>query len=155
MRARAGMAVSLLLLCGAVTGCAVGQIKTEAAPHAADPLCAQVVLNLPSTLGTQSALSTTAQATAAWGDPVAPIVLRCGVDAPGPTTDSCTTVTDAQGIEVDWVTRVGTEHWQFTTYGRNPGVQLVVPTSAADDGAEFLVQLGAAVSQLPASRNCM
>lgn len=155
MRVRASIAVSLLLLSGGLTGCAVGQIKTEAAPHAADPLCAQVVLNLPQILGTQPALTTTSQATAAWGDPVDPIVLHCGVESPGPTTDSCTTVSDAHGIEVDWISRARSDSWEFTTYGRNPAVRLVVPTSVAEDGAEFLIQLGPAVAQTPVSRSCM
>lgn len=155
MRVRAGRAVSLLLLCGGLTGCAVGQIKTEAAPHAADPLCAEVVLNLPHTLGTQPALTTTSQATAAWGDPAEPILLHCGVEVPGPTTDSCTTVSDSAGAEVDWITRTRSDSWVFTTYGREPAVQLLVPTSAAADGAEFLIQLGTAVAPLPVSRTCL
>lgn len=155
MRIRSGIVVSLLLLGSGLTGCAVGQIKTEPAPHAAEPLCAQVVLSLPQSLGTRSALSTTAQATAAWGDPVNPIVLHCGVESPGPTTDSCTTVSDAHGIEVDWISRARSDSWEFTTYGRNPAVRLVVPTSVAEDGAEFLIQLGPAVAQTPVSRSCM
>ena len=43
----------------------------------------------------------TARRTAAWGDP-SQVILRCGVNVPGPTTDRCVSVND-----VDWVIKEG------------------------------------------------
>lgn len=161
MRARSVTVVSLVLVAVGLTGCAVGQIVTQSAPNAADPLCAQVLLSVPEELGTPGEqgslgeLTTTAQGTTAWGNPTDPVMLHCGVEVPGPTTDSCTTVSDENGAVVDWITRNTDEGWIFTSYGRSPAVQLTVPASAEAAGSEYLIQLGPAVAPLPISRTCL
>ena len=92
---------------------------------------------------------TSSQATAAWGDP-SQVILRCGVQVPGPTTDQCVSVND-----VDWVLREGENgYWTATTYGRTPATELIFKP---DDVAEssVLMDLSAAVSEVPQERKCL
>jgi hypothetical protein len=98
---------------------------------------------LPSTVLHQKHRDTdpTSPALAAWGDP--PIVLRCGVSPPGPTTDQCIAV---DGI--DWVARAVSGGYSFTTYGRTPAVQVLVPRHYAPE-TFALTALTAAVSTVP------
>ncbi|OUD85918.1 hypothetical protein BC477_16025 [Clavibacter michiganensis subsp. michiganensis] len=76
-------------------------VSLEAAPDATDPLCADVVVHLPATLGTAPLRETDAQGTGAWGDPQSTVILRCGVATPGPTTDACISYDDVDWVEDD------------------------------------------------------
>jgi hypothetical protein len=100
---------------------------------------------------------TTAQATTAWGDPEAPIVLRCGVEPPGPTTEHCQTVETPGGPSIDWVTVENEDgSWTLTTYGRTPAVELHVPASVATaTGTAYVDQLGPAVALTDKQRSCL
>jgi hypothetical protein len=89
---------------------------------------------------------TTGQSTAAWGDP--PVVLRCGVAPPGPTTQACETVAG-----VDWVVARSDERVTYTTYGREPAVEVELPPGVPVDVA--VGALSAAVAPLPQSRQCL
>lgn len=136
-------------------------VSVDAAPYAADPLCAAVVLALPVDLGDLAHLGTTSQATTAWGDPSDPVVLRCGVEPPGPTTDECVTADDGT-TSVDWIAvpgaadADGTSPWTFTTYGRTPAVEVLVPASVTRSrSTSFLLDLGPAVAQLPQDGSCL
>ena len=151
-----GAVGSLLLVVGCSTPVAV-----RAAPYAADPLCASVVLALPEDLGGLERLDTGSQATAAWGDPLDPVVLRCGVDPLGPTTDQCVTADDGT-TSVDWVAVPSEEDdegraaWSFTTYGRVPAVEVLVPASVTSTrSTSFLLDLGPAIAQVEQTRRCL
>lgn len=153
---------------GALTGCSAA-VPVTAATGATDPLCAQIVLATPTSLGDRlRQVPTTAQATRAWGTASAPIVLRCGVTPPGPTTQRCVSVQTPGGPAVDWLvvpddpaadssTAVGgTSAWTFTTYGRVPAVEVHVPASvAASVSTSFLDQLGPAMSLARKARSCV
>lgn len=164
-----------------LAGCAA-PVGVDAAPHATDPDCARVVLALPDDLGGLPRLTTSSQATAAWGTAVDPVTLRCGVEPPGPTTEQCVTAESDTGLSVDWlvvagdddeaepgsedgVTTPGTDadstgtdpvDWTFTTYGRDPAVEVHVPAAvAAEQSTSFLDDLDAAISQVKADRSCV
>lgn len=140
----------------AVGGCAAA-VPAQVAPHATDPVCASVVLAMPDSLGDGlPQRDTTAQATTAWGDPAAPLVLRCGVEPLGPTTERCQTVETPGGPSVDWVIVEGDDGWTFTTYGREPAVELHVPAAvAAERSTAFVDQLGPAVALTEQVRTCV
>ncbi|WP_151525137.1 DUF3515 family protein [Serinicoccus kebangsaanensis] len=118
-RGAAATAVALL----ALAGC--GERPVRAVPFdASDSLvCQEVAQVWPESVGPYEPRVTAVQSdgVAAWGDP--PIVARCGKAAPGPTTDPCI---DVAGV--DWVATVlddgGT---MFTTYGREPALEVLVP----------------------------
>lgn len=152
-------AVAIVVAVMAAAGCS-RPVPVPVAPYAADPDCATVVLALPDGLAGLPRLETGSQATVAWGDRTAPVVLRCGVEPPPPTTDPCVTIADATA-SVDWLatpTGEGAEgRWTFTTYGREPAVEVVLPSSgqdAATVGQEVLLALGPAVARVPADRAC-
>lgn len=114
--------MGIALLAG-VTGCST-TIALEPADHADDPGCAEVMVRLPDTLSGEDREWTDAQATAAWGSPTS-VIMRCGVEPPGPTTLQCVSFGG-----VDWI--VDTEdspNFRLTTYGREPAVQMYVDTS--------------------------
>ena len=140
-----------------LAGCA-SAVPAQVAPHATDPVCASVVLAAPDSLGAGlPQRDTTAQATTAWGDPAAPIVLRCGVEPLGPTTDHCQTVETPGGPSIDWVVVEGEAgDWTFTTYGREPAVELHVPEAVATErSTSFVDQLGPAVALTEQVRSCL
>jgi len=148
-----------------LAGCSPA-VQLLPAPFAPDPLCATVIQGLPRDLAGFVQVSTTAQATVAWGAEH-PITLRCGVEPPPPTTDRCLTV-ESGGAAVDWINPeadsplipshadVVNGSWTFITYGRSPAIEVVVPAAAAvDQPTAVLVELAAAVRRTPAARFCV
>ncbi|MBD7918057.1 DUF3515 family protein [Cellulomonas sp. Sa3CUA2] len=139
-----------------LSGCAP-TVPVTVAPFATDPVCASVVLALPRSLGEGlERVDTDAQATAAWGDPRAAVVLRCGVEPLGPTTERCQSVTTPQGPTIDWVVVEDDGDWTFTTYGRVPAVELTVPREVAESrSTSFVDLLGPAVALTEQQRSCL
>lgn len=136
-------AAALLLL----SACAPTVTMTEAA-DANNPACAPMMVALPDELAGAARRTTSAQATAAWGDPAA-VVMRCGVQVPGPTTDRCVTING-----VDWVIREGEGSWTFTTYGRNPATELVLEENKVPSDTA-LTEISAAVAKIPTTGGCV
>ncbi|NOJ60406.1 DUF3515 domain-containing protein [Arthrobacter sp. 260] len=123
-------------------------VGVEAAPDAANPECASVMVSLPDVVAENELRDTDSQATAAWGDP-SQVVLRCGVAVPGPTTDACASVNG-----VDWIIQEEAEVWRATTYGRDPAVEILFdPNEVAS--STILVDLGTAVSVIAQDSECL
>lgn len=140
------LVTALLLLCA--TGCAT-TVNLEPAASSNDPLCAEVMVRLPSELGGLSERYTNAQATAAWGDPAA-VLLRCGLDSVEVSALPCVS---AGGI--DWlVDDSEAPNYRFISYARTPAVEVIVDSNSAS-GITSLESLAAAVSQLPATKACL
>ncbi|GAB2695611.1 DUF3515 family protein [Thalassiella azotivora] len=139
-----------LLATAALAGCGT-TVVVEAAPSATDPACAQVLAALTGAdeLAGRERHEVSAQAAAAWGDP--PVVMRCGVEPPGPSTDGCV---EAGGV--DWVSRVdeATGGAVYTTYGRVPAVEVRVPEATARGLDAVLGELAGAVADLEQTRRC-
>lgn len=148
----AAAACALLVL----TACAT-TVPVTVAPYATDPVCASVVLALPASLGDGlEQLDTDAQATSAWGEPRSAVVLRCGVEPLGPTTDRCQSVSTPRGPTIDWVVVEDDGDWTFTTYGRVPAVEVVVPQAVATTrSTAFVDLLGPAVALTAQERSCL
>jgi hypothetical protein len=137
------LAAVVPLVLGLLAGCSATVALTPAA-HATNPKCADVIVRLPSSVGTWAIRQTNAQATGAWGDP-AVAILRCGVTPPGPTTDLCYTVKG-----VDWVEDSSKKPtYTYTTFGRTPAVQVVIDSKATNgQGTIILDQLSNAVGTI-------
>lgn len=127
------LAVPVLSAVLLLSGC-TATVALTPAPQATSVGCANLIVRLPQTItastqqrATFAQRDTDAQGTAAWGNP-AVITLRCGVSTP-PTTDPC----GASG-GVYWTTRNeqinGKEQTVLTTFGRSPGIQVVIDQSA-------------------------
>lgn len=100
----------------------------QPAPHANDPLCAEVSVRLPQYVAGEERQWTDAQATGAWGSPTK-VLLTCGVEPPGPTTLRCEEVAG-----VDWIIDESqAPRFRVTTYGREPAVELFFDTEVTDD----------------------
>ena len=143
----AAVSAGTLVLAAVLTGCTPAA-DVEAAPDAANPDCAPVMVALPENLAGADQRETTSQATSAWGSP-AEIIVRCGVPVPGPTTDACATVNG-----VDWVLREEGNLWTATTYGRDPAVEVLIDTEKVASST-VLVELENAVSRIDQTRECV
>ncbi|MWV50319.1 DUF3515 family protein [Rathayibacter sp. VKM Ac-2803] len=140
------VALSAVLL---LSGCSAA-VALEPAADATNPGCAEVSVRLPDVVAEQPERETNAQGTAAWGTPAA-VILHCGVEPPGPTTDLCVSVSG-----VDWIideTQADEDIYTLTTYGRDPAVEITVDQSRAS-GTSAVVDLANAVSYIPQDREC-
>ncbi len=140
MRATAAALGPVLLVLG-LGGC--GQDAPPAAPHAADPACTSALARLPGSVLGRARGTTPTRGAAVYGDPR--IVVRCGVPPLGPTQLQCLTVNG-----VDWVIDDRGDPLVFTTFGRDPAVEVRIPASyprANDSGA--LVDLQPVAQGLP------
>ena len=110
---------ALALLLGA---CSAG-VEVSVPAGGSSPACAAVAARWPTTVGGKATVETSPAAPAvhAWGDP--PVVARCGLPEPGPTTDQCLGVSG-----VDWVAHRLSDGVRFTTYGRSPAIEVLVPS---------------------------
>jgi hypothetical protein len=131
-----------------LAGCAPTVALHPAPPHANDPHCADVIVRLPDQLtgasGQLQRRDTDAQSTAAWGDPTS-VVLSCGVRVPGATTLPCFFYDDT----IYWLREKddAAKVWHFTTFGRNPAVELTVSTKVSP--GPILDQLNQEIDFLP------
>jgi hypothetical protein len=141
----------MLVLAFASSGCAT-IVPVEAAADANNPDCAEVIVRLPATVDGQEKRETNAQATGAWGEP-ASVILRCGIEPSGPTTLPCVNLNGIDWIRDDALAPI----YRFEAYGRQPGLEVIVDAGATPpvSGTNVLIDLQAAVSQLPQTRECV
>lgn len=95
------------------------------------------MLAMPPSVGGLDVRGTTSQATTAYGTED-PIVVRCGVEPPGPTTDPCVAVDAATGTQ-DWLVVQEGDQWRATSFGRSPAVEVLIPTVRADQAVPDLL----------------
>lgn len=130
-----------------LAGCA-NPLVVDPAPYAADPDCARVMLAVPEVVGGLEYRETTSQATASWGEEF-PLVMRCGVEPPGPSTDTCVAV-ETSGATVDWLIIDEGETWRSVTFGRSPAAELVVPKARAQEAiGDVLAEVSPAAARAP------
>jgi Protein of unknown function (DUF3515) len=133
----------------ALTACSPAVDVTPAA-DAANPACAPMMVALPDAIGDAKLRKTNSQATAAWGDP-SQVILRCGVNVPGPTTDRCVSVNG-----VDWVIKEADSAWTLTTFGRKPATEILLTKDQETiSSATVLADLSGAAAKIPATGNCV
>jgi hypothetical protein len=128
---RRGALVVLPVVTLLLAGCAP-TVALHPAPQATSVGCAGIVVRLPDTIGSAAKRTTNAQGTAAWGDPTS-VTLTCGVVTPRATSVECTTIGG-----VDWLLQSrridGADWYVVTTFGRDPGTQLLVnPAAVSND----------------------
>ncbi len=132
-----------------LAGCAT-TVEVAPAPAADSPGCAQI--GWPEKVAEAGRADTrpASPATAAWatgGDPA--IVARCGVTVPGPTAHECIAVDD-----VDWVAERLDDGMRFTTYGRDPAVEVLVPDRYAPEPLVLSAFAASAKAGAPTGRRC-
>lgn len=116
------------------------------AARASSEACSAASGRYPASLGRLERGSLDVTSAAAYGDPQ--VIVRCGVAALGPTDDECVAVDD-----VDWVVTPLSDGTRVTTYGRDPAIEVLVPTAhspaplllpALSDAARMLPKNGRA-----------
>ncbi|MDZ5078063.1 DUF3515 domain-containing protein [Nesterenkonia sp. HG001] len=139
---------TLIPVVATLTACSGGVASVEPAPHAADPLCAQVMLALPEVIGEHDQRETDSQGTAVWGDP-SQVVVRCGVEPPGPSPEHCVS---ADGV--DWLAlEEGSADWRLISYGRQPAVEVLLDVEEVPSSTVMLA-LSGAVERIDQTREC-
>jgi hypothetical protein len=141
-------ALLLLTAAAVLAGCSRGVAVTLPA-KASDPVCVRAAGAWPATVSGRSTVATDPvdPAVHAWGDPA--IVARCGVAAPGPTTDDCLTVNG-----VDWVATPLSDGTRFVTYGRDPAVEVLIPRGDLPEGSLLPAFTGVAQALPETGRHC-
>jgi hypothetical protein len=137
-----------VLLTGALSGCSSVQVAVPV--DAGSAACRIAAAHWPKTVGGQplAPTSSSSDAVRAWGEPA--IIARCGLPAIGPTTDTCLNVSG-----IDWVAHQLTDGVRFTTYGRSPAIEVLVP-SAYKPEPLVLPAFGAAAAAIPqGQRHCL
>ncbi|MBH0008891.1 DUF3515 family protein [Salinibacterium sp. SWN1162] len=151
--------LAMVPLLATLGGCAA-IVPLEPGDDAGNPSCADVIVRLPDTVAGLDKRETNAQGTGAWGEP-ATILLRCGVAVPDPTAEFACVTAPEDGI--DWLRDDSdAPNYVFTSYGRDPAVQVIVDSDGDPDiegdevsGFEALSDVAGAVSQVPADRFCV
>lgn len=146
-RRRVAVALCVAILASTLAAC-TSTVALSPAPSANTVACADVTVRLPSTLESLASHDTNAQATGAWGSPAA-IVLTCGITTPQVSDLPCNTV---EGV--DWLADQRGKDRIYTTYGRTPGVQVVVDSDVVASPPNVLFDLASAVGTLPQSLKC-
>ena len=139
----AGIAAGTATVALLVAACGDGAVRATPFEASDSPVCRSVADHWPTTVGSHEPRVTAVQTrgVAAWGDP--PIVARCGKQPPGPTTDQCL---DVNGV--DWILTELDDGAMFTTYGRDPALEVLVP-DAYETSPLLLPAFGAAAEQIP------
>ena len=131
-----------------LAGCA-GTVTLAPAAESNAYACAEISVRLPDTIAGLERRTTSAQATAAWGDPAA-VIYRCGLPVVGPSELPCFTVDG-----VDWLMdESDAPRYVFTTYGREPATEVIVDNDVVS-GPEALKPLSAAVAATEATAQCL
>jgi hypothetical protein len=131
-----------------LSGCSSVQVAVPV--YAGSAACRTASAHWPKTVGGQplAPTSSSSGAVRAWGKPA--IIARCGLPAIGPTTDTCLNVSG-----IDWVAHQLTDGVRFTTYGRSPAIEVLVP-SAYQPEPLVLPAFGAAAAAIPqGQRHCL
>jgi hypothetical protein len=131
----------------ALTACAP-VVDVSPAKDSANAACAPMMVALPDSIGEAKLRKTNSQGTAAWGDPSL-VILRCGVNVPGPTTDRCVSVNG-----VDWVIKEGDPVWTLTTFGREPATEILMDPDKISS-ATVLADLSVPASKITSTRGCV
>lgn len=146
--ARSSLAVPAATLASLALVACSPVIDVTPAKDSANAACAPMMVALPDSIGEAKLRKTNSQGTAAWGDPSV-VILRCGVNVPGPTTDRCVSVNG-----IDWVIKEGNPVWTLTTFGREPATEILLDPDKINS-ATVLADLSASASKIPSNRGCV
>jgi len=132
------LGLALAVLFPLLTACQP-TVNLGPAEFANAPECANMTVRLPDTVAEQPRRSVNAQATGAWGVPVA-VIVRCGLPMPAPNPLPCFTV---DGI--DWLRDdQDAPRFRFITYGLNPATEVIVDSEVVS-GTSALRDLSRAI----------
>jgi len=130
--------IALIASLVVLTGCQP-TVNLRPAEFANTPECANMTVRLPDSVAELPRRAINAQATGAWGSPVA-VIVRCGLPLPAPTTLPCVTVSG-----IDWLRDDSdAPRFRFLTYGLDPATEVIVDSEVVS-GTTVLTDLARAV----------
>jgi hypothetical protein len=140
----------LLVIGGAGVTSACGS-AVDVRPPAHDAACEPATRSWPRTVAgrerVEADVTGDERDAAAWGDPA--VIATCGWPALGPTDDECL---DVDGVH--WVVEQLSDGARFTTFGRDPAIEVLVPEAYAPEPL-LLPAFADAARALPANgRRC-
>ena len=141
--------MALGLVGSMLAGCSP-TVSLQPAEFANTPECANMSVRLPESLSDLPRRTVNAQATAAWGSPVA-VIVRCGLPLPDPSPLPCYTL---EGI--DWLRDdEDAPRFRFLTYGLDPATEVIVDAEVVS-GTTVLSELTEAIgSQSAPVQQCL
>jgi hypothetical protein len=143
MKYRRRAALALVAATGILLSACAPVVTLHPAPDANNPDCAAVIVRLPDEVGGLAMRQTDAQGTGAWGEPDA-VVLTCGVPVPAASELPCI------DKGVFWLRDDSHEsYWLFTSFGRDPAVEVAVDRDIVSGPGVVLEDLENAVSFTP------
>lgn len=147
-------AISVATVLG-LTACSVPPVEAVPPVDADSAACTKADAQWPATVASLKPypVTTPSDSVRAWGKrPEHAIIARCGVVPPGPTQDACI---DVDGV--DWVQRsLGKDGYQYVTYGREPGIEVLVPSDIGGTPATYLPAFTKAAKEIPqGSHKCI
>jgi Protein of unknown function (DUF3515) len=123
------LVAGLLVIGGAGAASSCGS-AVEVRPPAHAAACEPATGKWPTTVARQARAEVDVDGdqrdAAAWGDPA--VIATCGWPAVGPTDDECL---DIDGVY--WVVERLTDGVRFTTFGRDPAIEVLVPEAYAPE----------------------
>lgn len=137
---------ALVALATTQSACSLPPVQAQPPDKADSTACRRVAQAWPSTVSGLEPypVTTPSDAVRAWGErPESAVIARCGVTSPGPTTNTCFA---ADGV--DWVQRNLSDGHQFVTYGREPAIEVLLPSGAHLDGSS-LAAFARAAEKIP------
>jgi hypothetical protein len=145
---RSAVVISFALGIASLLAACASAVPVPAAPYASDPECARVMLAAPESLGGLPMRATTSQATAAYGEDFA-IIVRCGVEPPGPSDEPCVEVTTGS-TTLGWLISERDDAWVAVSFGRSPTVEATIPKVRADNAVgDLLAELSPSAALAP------
>ncbi|WP_237565633.1 DUF3515 family protein [Ornithinimicrobium cavernae] len=147
MSRTSGARLGILLLVALPLVACSSAVKVAPFDGAETPECHAVGAHWPTRVGPAEWRETAVDSVtvAAWGDPA--IIARCGAVPPGPTEQLCL---DSAGV--DWIVEELDDGTSFTTYGRSPAIEVLVP-DAYDTPALLLPAFGPAAETVEQGPN--
>lgn len=120
--------------------------RVDAAPRAGDPACVQALEKAPALVLDRPRTPSTVAGALAWGEPG--VLLRCGLPPLGPTDRACLEIDGVPWIVADLEQKDDPQ--VFTTFGRDPAVEVRVPLDdVRAQAAAALVDVAPVARALP------
>ena len=136
----------------ALAACSLPPVEAKPADRANTPQCKAASSAWPAKVAgfEPYPVTTPSDAVRAWGErPESSVIARCGLTPPGPTTETCF---EANGV--DWVQSDLSDGRRYTTYGREPAIEVLVPKESKADASTLAAFAPAAKKIAQGERRC-
>lgn len=145
--AGAGLVTALIAAVTVLAGCS-SALKIEPFAQSDSEACQRVAEFWPLHIQgmERRVVAVQSDGVAAWGDPE--IIARCGGTPPGPSSETCVDVDGVHWLEIPLA-----DGTSFTTYGRDPAIEVLIPDDYSP-AMWLLPEFAAAAQTVEQTRFC-